>query len=232
MPVREIVLDTETTGLSPAAGHRMVEIGCVELEGRVPTGGNFHRLINPERDVPAEVVHIHGLTTEDLASQRTFAEIAEELLAFLGDADLVIHNAEFDLAFLNSELSRVGLDEISQKRVIDTLLLARNKFPGQSNSLDGLCKRFGIDRSKRKTHGALIDAELLAEVYIDLTDSRLRSLELEFDSDADEISAAAVPVRPEPLEPLSTEEEREKHRAFVKTLGQKAIWNEYLDPES
>src|SRR6266550_7040954 len=174
--VREIVLDTETTGLDPFQGHRVVEIGCIELLNRIPTGQSFHRYINPERDMPPEAVAIHGLSTEFLKDKPFFAEIAEELAAFIGDAPLVAHNALFDLAFLNAELERAGKLLVQRERAVDTLLLARRKYPGAQNRLDDLCIRCGIDNSRRTKHGALLDAEILAEVYLDLIGARQAQL--------------------------------------------------------
>jgi DNA polymerase-3 subunit epsilon len=165
--VREIVLDTETTGLDPFQGHRLVEIGCIELVNRIPSGQTFHRYVNPERDVPPEAVAIHGLSSEVLKDKPFFAEIVEDLVAFIGDAPLVAHNALFDLAFLNAELERAGKTLVPRERLVDTLLLARRKYPGAPNRLDDLCTRYGIDNSHRTKHGALLDAELLAEVYLE-----------------------------------------------------------------
>jgi DNA polymerase-3 subunit epsilon len=160
--VREIVLDTETTGLDPFQGHRMIEIGCVELINRFPSGQNFHRYVNPERDVPAEAIAIHGLSAEFLRDKPRFDEIVDELVAFIGDAPLVAHNAMFDLGFLNAELERAGKILVARERLIDTLLLARRKHPAGPNRLDDLCGRYGIDNSRRTKHGALLDAEILA----------------------------------------------------------------------
>ena len=176
--MREIVLDTETTGLDPKAGHRVIEIGCVELVNHMPTGQNFHRYIDPERDVPADSVAIHGLTNEKLRGQPVFATIAGEFMDFLSDAQLVIHNADFDVGFLNAELGRLGFQSIARGRVVDTMTLARRKLPGQSASLDALCQRFGSDNSHRTLHGALLDAQLLAEVYLELIGGRQASIDL------------------------------------------------------
>ncbi len=162
---REIVFDTETTGLDPYQGHRLVEVGCVELLNRIPTGQIFHCYFNPERDMPAEAFAVHGLSSQFLGDKPLFAELAADLVAFLGDAPLIAHNAAFDLGFLNAELERVKLPPIPRARLIDTLLLARRKYPGAQNRLDDLCQRFRIDNSRRTKHGALLDAELLAEVY-------------------------------------------------------------------
>src|SRR5207342_569254 len=170
--MREIVLDTETTGLDPLRGDRLVEIGCIEIYNRMPTGQTFHRYINPERDMPAEAFAVHGLSAEFLAGKPLFHEVVEEFLAFIADAPLVIHNASFDISFINSELDRIKRQPILRDRLVDTLLLARRKHPGVSNRLDDLCSRYAIDNSRRTKHGALLDAELLAEVYIDLIGAR------------------------------------------------------------
>ena len=174
--MREIVLDTETTGLDPLRGDRLVEIGCIEIYNRMPTGQTFHRYINPERDMPAEAFDVHGLSSEFLSSKPLFTEVVEEFLEFIGDAPLVIHNASFDISFINAELDRIKRQPISRDRLVDTLLLARRKHPGVSNRLDDLCSRYAIDNSRRTKHGALLDAELLAEVYIDLIGARQSQL--------------------------------------------------------
>src|SRR5712671_7697796 len=176
--MREVVFDTETTGLDPYQGHRLVEVGCIELVNRFPTGQTFHRYLNPERDVPPEAFAIHGLSHEYLKAKPVFANIAVDLLAFIGDAALIAHNAVFDLGFLNAELERGKQAPIQRDRLIDTLLLARRKYPGGSNRLDDLCARFGIDNSRRTKHGALLDAELLAEVYVELIGARQAQLGL------------------------------------------------------
>ena len=170
--MREIIFDTETTGLSPSAGHRVVEIGCVELDNRLPTGKTFHTYIDPERSMPKEAYDIHGLSSEFLSKQPKFHEIAEDFLNFIGCSNLVAHNVAFDINFINFELSRLGLLEVDAKRTIDTVSMAREKFPGSTVSLDALCKRFNINTSERIKHGALIDAGLLAEVYLELNGGR------------------------------------------------------------
>ena len=229
--MREIVLDTETTGLDPYQGHRLIEVGCIELVNRFPTGQTFHRYLNPQRDVPAEAFAVHGLSLEFLKDKSLFSDIAAELTDFLGDAPLVAHNASFDLGFLNAELERMSLPAIPRERLVDTLLLARRKYPGGSNRLDDLCQRFGIDNSRRTKHGALLDAELLADVYLELIGARQAQLGL--------IVAAASPaalkhwageirVRPIALPPRLTDTDRAAHRALVVELGPKAIWNDYL----
>src|SRR5215469_12718166 len=180
--MREIVLDTETTGLDPLRGDRLVEIGCIEIFNRMPTGQTFHRYINPERDMPAEAFAVHGLSADFLATKPLFAEVVEEFLEFIGDAPLVIHNASFDISFINAELDRIKRTAIPRERLVDTLLLARRKHPGVSNRLDDLCSRDAIDNSHRTKHGALLDAELLAEVYVDLVGARQSQLILTQDS--------------------------------------------------
>jgi DNA polymerase-3 subunit epsilon len=233
--MREIVLDTETTGLDPRNGDRIVEIGGVELLNHIPTGRTIHLYINPERDMPAEAFAVHGLSTEFLADKPRFADVAATLLDFIADARLVIHNASFDLAFLNAELSRCGLPPIPFERAVDTLMLARRRNPGAPNSLDALCQRYGIDNSRREKHGALLDSELLAEVYIELLGGRQARLELVETEQAGAMSAAMVRPRPQPLPPRITAAEIEAHAAFVSSLGGEAIWLRYrtadLKPE-
>jgi DNA polymerase III subunit epsilon len=232
--MREIVLDTETTGLDPYQGHRLIEIGCVELVNRIPSGQTFHRYLNPERDVPAEAFAIHGISGESLRDKPLFAEIAAEFMAFIADAPLVIHNAAFDIGFINAELERAGLPVLARDRLVDTLLIARRKHAGGSNRLDDLCARYGIDNSRRTKHGALLDAEILAEVYLELIEARQAQLGL-----ADSSTAAAMVrqstiilrPRPTPLAPRLTAAEREAHRRFIATLGERAIWKEYLPSE-
>lgn len=176
--MREIVLDTETTGFDPNEGHRVVELGCVELENHLPTGNVFHCYFNPMRDVPADAVRVHGLTEEFLKKHPLFTEKVGEFLDFIGDAKLVIHNAEFDMKFLNAELKSAGFKPLPMDRAVDTLLMARKKFPGQPATLDALCRRFKVDNSSRKFHGALLDSELLAEVYLELMGGRQHGLGL------------------------------------------------------
>jgi len=229
--MREIVLDTETTGLDPLRGDRLVEIGCVEIFNRMPTGQTFHRYVNPERDMPAEAFAVHGLSTEFLATKPFFAEVADEFLEFIGDAPLVIHNASFDIGFINAELDRIKRAPIPRERLIDTLLLARRKHPGVSNRLDDLCSRYAIDNSHRTKHGALLDAELLAEVYIDLIGARQSQLVLAAKTEEIRIGFSGDTPRRQrsvPLAPRITDAERNAHKAFIATLGEKAIWNEFL----
>lgn len=228
--MREIVFDTETTGLDPVQGHRLVEIGCVELLNRFPTGRTFHKYINPERDMPVEAFNVHGLSLEFLKQHGLFHEIADEFLDFVADAPLVAHNGYFDLAFINSELDLAKRAVFARDRIVDTLMLARRKHPGVSNRLDDLCIRYKIDNSKRTKHGALLDAELLAEVYIELTDARQTSLGLVAIGTRTIVlggNGATGRVRPSPLPPRITEEERIAHAAFIATLGESAIWRSY-----
>jgi DNA polymerase III subunit epsilon len=229
--MREIVLDTETTGLDPLRGDRLVEIGCVEIFNRMPTGQTFHRYFNPERDMPAEAFAVHGLSSEFLADKPFFAEEVDAFLAFIGDAPLVIHNASFDISFINAELDRIKRRPIPHEQLVDTLLLARRKHPGVSNRLDDLCSRYAIDNSRRTKHGALLDAELLAEVYVDLIGARQSQLILASESQEIRVGAAGDMPRRQRLVPLSprvTEADRDAHRAFIATLGDKPIWNEFL----
>jgi len=228
--MREIVLDTETTGLDPLDGHRLVEIGCVELVNRIPSGQTFHKYFNPERGMPAEAFAVHGLSDEFLKDKFFFAEVADELIAFLGDAPLVIHNAAFDLGFLNAELERASRPPIGRERMVDTLLIARRKHPGLSNRLDDLCIRYSIDNSRRTKHGALLDAELLAEVYVELIGARQAQLLLSEGPAPGQTFGEAIIIR-ERLVPLASAvsaEERAAHRAFIATLGEQPIWRDYV----
>jgi DNA polymerase-3 subunit epsilon len=225
--IREIILDTETTGLDPAKGDRIVELGAIELINHVPTGRTFHRYINPQCEMPAEAQAIHGLSTAFLRDKPLFAEIAEEFLAFIEDSRLVIHNAAFDIGFLNAELTLVARAGLSQARVVDTLHIARQKFPGASNSLDALCRRFSIDTTRRAKHGALLDSELLAQVYLELLGGRQAVFTLDGvirDSTASAATNVANLRRLLPLPPRLSTEELTAHRAFVASLGSKALW--------
>lgn len=230
--MREIVLDTETTGLDPNKGDRLVEIGCVELLNRIPTGATFHVYINPERDVPAEAFAIHGLSTEFLAAHRRFVEVVDEFLAFIGDeAPLVIHNASFDHGFLCAELKRLNRPLISRDRLVDTLALARRKHSAGPYNLDALCGKYGIDNSRRTKHGALLDSEILAEVYLELLGGRQAQLGLAESTGERVVSidgTVKVRERAAALPPRLTEAERAAHREFVATLGEQAIWRNYL----
>jgi len=229
--MREIVLDTETTGLDPLRGDRLVEIGCIEIFNRMPTGQTFHRHINPEREMPAEAFAVHGLSSQFLADKPLFASVVDDFLEFIADAPLVIHNASFDISFINSELDRIKRPPIGRDRLVDTLLLARRKHPGVSNRLDDLCSRYAIDNSRRTKHGALLDAELLAEVYIDLIGARQSQLILAAEiRDAGATGYGDMPRRQRevPLVPRLTDEDRMAHRAFVATLGEKSIWKDFL----
>ena len=227
--MREIVFDTETTGLDPSTGDRLVEIGCIELVNRFPTGNTFHRYLYPERDMPEGAFKVHGLSIDFLKDKPLFAAIVEELVEFLGDSPLIAHNAMFDLGFLNAEMRRAGQELVARERLVDTLMMARRKHPGGSNKLDDLCVRYKVDNSKRTKHGALLDAELLAEVYIEMTGSRQASFGLAtLGSGGERGRTATARQRPAPLATRLTAEEIERHRAFVATMGETAIWNKYL----
>ncbi|MCA0424962.1 MAG: DNA polymerase III subunit epsilon [Proteobacteria bacterium] len=228
--MREIVLDTETTGLDPKTGHRVVEIGCVEMVNRFLTGKTFHEYINPERSMPPDAFAIHGLSDGFLKDKPIFASIADSFVDFIGDAKLVIHNASFDIMFLNYELNKLGKPIITSDRVVDTLMLARRKHPGQPNSLDALCARYGIDNSRRTKHGALLDSEILAEVYGELTGGRQQTLGLASAPTARSGGAVTSAARRqrEPLEPLLTAEEKSAHARFIEGMGEKALWRKYL----
>ena len=229
--MREIVFDTETTGLDPFQGDRLVEIGCIELVNGFLTGQSFHAYINPERDMPPAAFEVHGLSAEFLKDKPLFADICEELLAFVGDAPLIAHNAMFDFGFINAELDRCKRALVARERIVDTLMLARRKHPNGPNRLDDLCVRYGIDNSRRTKHGALLDAEILAEVYLELTGMRQAKLSL-LDETSQTVQTGfgitVVQVRTTPLVPRVTEAELAAHRAFVATLGDKAIWKDYL----
>jgi DNA polymerase-3 subunit epsilon len=231
--MREIVLDTETTGLDPYQGHRLVEIGCVELVNRFPTGQVFHAYLNPERDMPAEAFAVHGLSAEFLKGHPCFTEVVEEFLRFIGDAPLVIHNASFDHAFINAELERCKAALLARERLVDTLMLARRKHPMGPNRLDDLCARYGIDTSRRTKHGALLDAEILAEVYVELIGARQAQLGLVEAITGTQVRGIeiAVRVRPVALAPRLTDADRAAHRDFVATLSGTPIWKDYLPAE-
>ncbi len=219
--MREIVLDTETTGFDPLQGHRVVEIGCLELINHMPTGRSFHVYLNPDRDMPIGAFQVHGLSEEFLSDKPRFPEIADDFLAFIGDATLIAHNASFDATFLNAELQRASRATISGDRVIDTLALARRKFPGANNSLDALCRRFGVDNSSRTLHGALLDSELLAEVYLELIGGRQPGLVLSVQ--ASQVSVAAQRnIRP-PRPHAPSAEELAAHAVFIAKISN-ALW--------
>jgi len=233
--MREIVFDTETTGLDPNQGDRLVEIGCIELVNRFPSGRTFHCYFNPERDMPEAAFKVHGLSVDFLKDKPLFIHKVEELIEFLGDAPLIAHNAMFDLGFLNAELERAKKIAVSRERLIDTLMLARRKHPGGSNRLDDLCVRYKIDNSKRVKHGALLDAELLAEVYVELIGARQANLGLAAVVTANietRTVSTTVRARLTPLAPRVTDDERAAHRAFVATLGDEAIWRKYRSAEA
>jgi len=231
--MREVIFDTETTGLDPKTGDRMVEIGCVEMVGRVETGNSYHAYYNPERDMPAAAEAVHGLSAAFLSGKPLFAETADELLEFLGDAPLVAHNAGFDFGFLNSELEKIGREPISMDRMVDTVAIARKKHPGAKLSLDALCTRYGVDRSHRVKHGALLDAELLAQVYVELTGGRQIGLELAAETGASQsvpIDAGdSGPAKPsmrqhrEARRHSASEGELARHKEFVAGIKD-AIW--------
>jgi DNA polymerase III subunit epsilon len=224
---REIILDTETTGLDPARGDRIVEIGAVELFNHVATGKTYHVYLNPERDMPPEAEAVHGLSAAFLADKPVFRAVADDFLAFIDGAALVIHNASFDVGFLNAELAYIKRPPIPPERVIDTLHIARQKHPGSANSLDALCRRYGVDNTKRTKHGALLDSELLAEVYLELIGGRQTALTLETTSRSQGIAAHVLPIdmrRPTALPTRLSSTERSAHQQFVLELGEHAIW--------
>lgn len=229
---REIVLDTETTGISAAEGHRIVEIGALELLNRLPTGKTFHAYINPERMMPKEAEAVHGLSDAFLKDKPVFAKIAGDFLAFIGNDMLVIHNAAFDVSFLNAELSYLNKPVIELSRVTDSLGLARRKHPMASNSLDALCRRYGIDNSRRTKHGALLDAELLAEVYLELAGGRQTAMDLGKAAQAETRKIApsqnmrtSPATRPQPLPSRLTDQERDAHAELIRALGASALWS-------
>ena len=229
--MREMVLDTETTGLDPADGHRVVEIGAVEIVHQSLTGKIFHVLINPERDVPQDAVRVHGHDAAVLKDKPVFANVVDDFLAFIGDSNLVIHNADFDMRFVNAELARLGVAAIGMDRVVDTLMLARKKHPGQPNSLDALCDRYRIDRTRRVRHGALLDAEILVEVYCELTGGRQRSLMLDGAQTLASANAIFISARAEPRRARQSWLEPEAaavHARYIETFIIDAIWSRYL----
>jgi DNA polymerase III subunit epsilon len=229
--MREIVLDTETTGLDPNQGHRIIEIGCIELVNYMPSGKEFHRFINPQRDVPEDAQRVHGITNSFLADKPTFPEVADPFLEFIADAKLIIHNASFDIGFLNAELMQLARDPIPFDRVVDTLALARRKHPAGPNSLDALCKRYRIDLSERTKHGALLDSELLARVYMELIGGTQAALGLEEASRFGQAHGNGADIslrqRPTSLPPRITAEEEQAHRAFIDDISATALWRTY-----
>ena len=230
--MREIVFDTETTGLNPAAGDRVVEIGCIEMIGRVETGRHFHCYFNPGRPMPSEAEAVHGLSDVFLSDKPSFADKVEELLEFIGDSPLVAHNASFDFGFLNHELNNCGRPQVCITRMVDTLGLARTRHPGAKHSLDALCSRFGVDRSQRVKHGALLDAQLLAQVYIELTGGRQIGLGLVADSVAATPVAAPAPIE-RPMRPArphhASPAEIERHAGFLTRITN-PLWRRFLAP--
>jgi DNA polymerase III subunit epsilon len=225
--LREIIIDTETTGLDHANGDRVIEIGCIEIINRIPTGQEFHHYLNPERDVHAGAVAVHGLTRDFLKDKPLFKDVADLFLGFIGDAPIVMHNASFDVAFLNAELARLDRPPLTSDRVVDTLMLARRRHPAGPNSLDALCKRYGIDNSKRTKHGALMDSLLLAGVYVELLGERQATLGLNgqgTQSVARQSRQDAARQRPAPLPARLSAEDELAHRAFAKTLGTDPLW--------
>lgn len=228
--MREIVMDTETTGFDPHSGDRLVEIGCVELSNYIPTGRVWHQYINPERDMPDGAFQVHGLSTEFLSDKPVFAEVIEDFLNFVDGGKMIFHNASFDMNFINAELSWAGKSKIPPEQVFDTLAMARRKHPAGPNSLDALCKRYGVDNSSRTKHGALLDAELLAEVYLHLIGGPQAVLDLSASGRGSRRGAnigAAPIVRPTTLPTQLTEAETAAHEAFIDELGESAIWKTY-----
>jgi DNA polymerase-3 subunit epsilon len=233
---REIVLDTETTGFDPKTGDRLIEVGCIEIEDLLPTGRTYHTLVNPERLIPPDATRVHGITDDKVKDAPKFRDVVADLAAFIGDAPVIAHNAQFDRNFIDYEYGLCGHPLLPEDRWIDTLKLAQTRFPGMPNSLDALCKRFKVSLADRTFHGALIDARLLAEVYLELRGGKERRLDLA----TTRVTVAAGPVaiggygsRPRPLEPRSTEAERAAHLAFLQaTLKDRSLWEGYgLDME-
>jgi DNA polymerase-3 subunit epsilon len=229
---REIVLDTETTGLNPLTGDRVVEIGGVELINHIPTGRHFHKYINPDRRMTEDAFQVHGLSDEFLADKPRFAEVADELLEFLGDGIVIAHNAPFDVQFLNFELEKARRPTL-RNEIIDTVVLARDKHPGARVSLDALCKHYGIDNSRRTLHGALLDSEILADVYLELIGGRQVAFALVVETrvtvTGGTLVAHAAPQRPTPLPPRVDAETMAAHLAFIRTMGEAALWGYYQD---
>lgn len=229
--LREICFDTETTGFHARGDDRITEIGCIELIDMLPTGREFHALVDPQRDIPEKVTELTGHTLENLRERgaKVFKEHAQAFIDFVGDSQLIAHNADFDRAFINAELDRAGFSEIPTSRFTDTLQIAREKFPGSPASLDALCKRFGVSLSSRDKHGAIIDSILLAEVYLQLKGGRMHSLGLDGEKETN-VESVLVPIaktRPSPLAMLSTDEERIAHKTFIEKIGDDTVWNKY-----
>jgi DNA polymerase III, epsilon subunit, Proteobacterial len=239
---REIVLDTETTGFDPKSGDRLIEIGCIEIEDLLPTGRTYHQLVNPERSIPAGAIAVHGITDDKVKDAPLFAAVADELLSFIGDAPIIAHNAGFDRNFIDFELSRAGRTPPPKEQWIDTLALAQIRFPGMANSLDALCKRFKISLVERTLHGALIDARLLADVYLELKGGKERRLDLGSAQGSSRVQSSQMQTpldhggRPAPLAARLTTEESERHLAFLKSrLKDLSLWQGYglaLEPGS
>ena len=231
--MREIVFDTETTGLSPQSGDRVVEIGCVELINHLPSGQTFHCYINPQRDMPEEAFKVHGLSAAFLSDKPLFADIAASFIEFIGDATMIAHNASFDMMFLNHELSQLGHPPIAAERIIDTLVMARKRHPFGPNSLDALCQRYGIDNSRRTKHGALLDSEILAEVYLELLGGRQTDLGLGAEpvvqnkNTLEPVTRQNALIRPEPLPNRLDADTLARHTTFVATLKE-AVWADYI----
>ncbi len=231
--LREIVMDTETTGLDHKKGDRLIEIGCIELINRIPSGREYHQYINPEgREVHPDAERVHGISTASLADKPVFGNVVDDFLAFLGDdGSLVIHNANFDMGFINMELGRIGRPHVTPDRVVDTLAIARRKHPAGPNTLDALCKRYGIDNSKRVKHGALMDSSLLADVYVELIGERQAKLSLAkstADTASNVVHLGKARPRPTPLPPRLTPGDEAAHLEFIESLGDKAIWRKHL----
>jgi DNA polymerase-3 subunit epsilon len=228
--MREIVWDTETTGFDPQGGDRLVEIGAVELDNHLPTGRVYHQYINPRRDMPKSAFEVHGLSIEFLSDKPIFESVGQNFLDFVGDAVLIAHNASFDMKFINAELQWAGMRQIPMTQSKDTLEIARRRFPGAQNSLDALCRRFGIDNSSREKHGALLDSELLAEVYLELVGGRQPDFALSVVAGTTKVNektrkVGSIGPRPTPLQPLLTDEERAAHKDFIASLKGETIWN-------
>ncbi|MGF1621323.1 MAG: DNA polymerase III subunit epsilon [Rhodomicrobiaceae bacterium] len=228
--MREFVMDTETTGFDPESGDRLCEIACVELANYIPTGRVYHQYINPERDMPEGAFRVHGLSTEFLRDKPVFADVVQDFLEFVGDGLMIFHNASFDMKFINAELKLVGIDAVPGERVFDTLALARRKHPAGPNSLDALCKRYSIDNSARTKHGALLDAELLAEVYLELVGGKQAALDLSarrLRMENGKGGGSMILSRPRPLPVNLIDAERNAHQAFIDELGEDAVWRQY-----